>query len=256
MVRRGLESRDRGSGTREYTDARPLVKQKDPLPRSLHGAAFAFILLTMLVQRLGLVLFAGFLATACSAADPGVDGLTRPGSKYDGGPSNFDGSAGTDSGSDGGTAVDSGSDSSVAATAFTGAGAYASQQPAVSAKSTHTSKGVGVVPNKDAACLTCHKSGGSGPVFLFGGTAFLDKAGTMVAADKEIRVRSKADGTGYIAHSDADGNFWFKLTVANFYPATSGLRDGAKASLMTGDINDGDCNACHNGGGTDVVYLQ
>ena len=214
----------------------------------------------MLVQRLGLGLFAGLLATACSAADPGVDGLTRPGSKYDGGPSNFDGSVpNTDGGNpaDSGGPADSGTDSAVATTAFTGAGAYASQQPATSAKMTHVNKGVGVVPAKDQACLTCHKNGGSGVEFLFAGTAFLDKAGTMAAADKEIRVRAKSDGTGYISHSDADGNFWFKLAApANFYPANTGMRDGAKSSLMTGAINDGDCNACHNGGGTDVVYLQ
>lgn len=214
----------------------------------------------MLVQRLALGLFAGLLATACSAADPGVEGLTRPGSKYDGGPSNFDGSnPGTDGGtpSDSGLPADGGADSSGATTAFTGAGAYASQQPGTSAKTTHANKGVGVVPNKDAACLTCHKNGGAGPTFLFAGTAFLDKAGTMVAADKEIRVRSKADGTAYLAHSDADGNFWLKLAVpAGFYPALSGIRDGAKTSLMTGALNDGDCNGCHNGVVTDGVYLQ
>ena len=209
-------------------------------------------------QRLGLALFAGLLASACSAADPGVDGLTRPGSKYDGGPSNYDGSVPkSDSGSDSGSPADSGTDSVVATTAFTGAGGYASQQPATSAAMTHSNKGVGVVPNKDAACLTCHKNGGNAPVFLFAGTAFLDKAGTMVAADKEIRVRSKADGTGYIAHSDADGNFWFKLAIpANFYPAATGIRDGAKSSLMTAAITGGDCNGCHNGNGTDVTYLQ
>ena len=214
----------------------------------------------MLFQRLGLGLFAGLLALGCSAADPGVDGLTRPGSKYDAGPSNFDGSIPkTDSGTpaDGGPPPgDAGADVAVAATAFTGAGAYASQQPATSAKTFHNNNGVGVVPNKDAACLTCHKSGGSGAVFLFAGSAFLDKAGTMVAADKEIRVRSKADGTGYIAHSDADGNFWFKLTAANFYPATTGMRDSAKSSLMTAAITAGDCNGCHDGAVTDVVYTQ
>lgn len=212
----------------------------------------------MLGQRLRLGLFAGLLATACSAADPGVDGLTRPGSKYDGGQSG-DGTAPKPDGgaADSGNQPEAGSDATAAATAFTGAGAYASQQPATSAAMTHSNKGVGVVPDKDAACLSCHKNGGSGTAFLFAGTAFLDKAGTMVAADHEIRVRSSADGTAYIAHSDADGNFWFKLAIpANFYPASTGLRDSAKSSLMTGAINGGDCNSCHNGNGTDVVYLQ
>lgn len=214
----------------------------------------------MVVQRLALGLFAGLVATACSAADPGVDGLARPGSKYDGGLGLDGGNSGNDGGNPGDSGLppaDGGTDSSAATTAFTGASAYASQQPATSAKMTHGNKSVGVVPNKDAACLTCHKNGGAGPAFLFAGTAFLDKAGTMVAADKEIRVRSKADGTAYITHSDADGNFWLKLGVpAGFYPGLSGMRDGAKTSLMTAAINNGDCNGCHNGVVTDVVYLQ
>ncbi|CAN5804275.1 hypothetical protein BH09MYX1_BH09MYX1_43830 [soil metagenome] len=209
------------------------------------------------LSSLGLWSFAGFatvFALACSAADPGVEGLTRQGQKYDdGGPNPI---------ADSGPQVDSGGtdagggDTSAPVTAFTGAGAYTSNQPAMSAKAIHTSKGVGTVPNQMAACLDCHKNGGSGPEFLFAGSAFADMNAAAGAPNKEIRVRSKGNGTGYIAHSDADGNFWLKPGVAGYYPALSGIRDGAKTLTMSGDVTDGNCNKCHDGNTTKVVYLQ
>jgi hypothetical protein len=191
---------------------------------------------------------------ACSAADPGVEGLTRQGQKYDGGSPNpvADSGVPVDSGGGG----DAGVDAAPAQNAFTGAPAYVSQQPATSAKQEHTNNGVGVVPDKSQKCLDCHKQGGSGVAFLFGGTAYGDMNGGTPAANKEIRVRTKANGTGYIAHSDADGNFWFKAQVAGAYPAQTGIRDNAKQALMNGDISDGNCNGCHDGNGTKVVYLQ
>lgn len=210
-------------------------------------------------MRLGLWSFAGFaaiFALACSAADPGVEGLTRQGQKYDGGGPNpiADSGANPDTG---GPPPDSGTpDSGGGPTAFTGANPYVSQQPATSAKQQHTNNGVGVVPNQMQKCLDCHKQGGSGAVFLFAGTAFADMNAAAPAANKEIRVRTKSNGTGYIAHSDADGNFWFSANIAGAYPAQTGIRDGAKSLLMNGDIADGNCNNCHDGGGTKVVYLQ
>ena len=191
---------------------------------------------------------------ACSAADPGVEGLTRQGQKYDGGgpnPAADSGAPGTDSGG-GDAAVDA----PPATNAFTGANAYVSQQPATSAKQEHVNNGVGVVPDKSQKCLDCHKQGGSGVPFLFGGTAYGDMNGTTPAANKEIRVRTKSNGSPYLSHSDADGNFWFKAQVANAFPAQTGIRDMAKQALMNGDITDGNCNNCHDGGGTKVVYLQ
>ena len=213
----------------------------------------------MRFARWSLASFAGFaaiFALACSAADPGVEGLTRQGQKYDGGGPNpiADSGAQPDTGNPGDSG--GGGDSGGPVTAFTGAPAYVSQQPAQTAKQIHTSKGVGTVPNQMAACLDCHKNGGNAPSFLFAGTAFADMNAAAPAANKEIRVRSKGSGTGYIAHSDADGNFWFKPEMAGFYPGQTGIRDGAKTLNMNGDIADGNCNNCHNGGGTKVIYLQ
>ena len=201
--------------------------------------------------------FAGLgvlFALGCSAPDPGVEGLTRQGQKYDGGGPNPAADSGVPQDSGGGN--DAAPDVVVSQNAFTGAPAYVSQQPATSAKQAHMNKGVGTTPDQNAACLDCHKSGGNGPVFLFAGTAFGDMNATAPAVNKEIRVRTKSNGTGYIAHSDADGNFWFSASVANAYPALTGIRDMGKQALMNGDIADGNCNKCHTGGGTKVVYLQ
>lgn len=209
--------------------------------------------LTTLANFAGL---AAIFALGCSAADPGVEGLTRQGQKYDGGGPNPIADSGVNPTPDSGTKDSGGGDSGGGTTAFTGAPAYVSQQPATSAKQQHTNNGVGTVPNQMAKCLDCHKQGGSGAVFLFAGTAFADMNATAPAVNKEIRVRTKSNGTGYIAHSDADGNFWFAAAVANAYPAQTGIRDGAKNLNMNGDIADGNCNACHDGGGTKVVYLQ
>src|SRR5205823_9250212 len=90
-------------------------------------------------------------------------------------------------------------------------------------------------------------NGGAGVEFMFAGTIFTDQAGTMPAANYEVRVRG-SDGVGYISHSDADGNFWFKKGMANLqFPATSGGRNMSATALMTGTITTGDCNdgGCH-----------
>lgn len=200
--------------------------------------------------------FAAIVAVGCSAADPGVEGLTRQGQRYDGGGPNPIADSGVPPNDSGGPSDSGGGDTSAPVTAFTGAPAFVSQQPAMSAKQLHASKGVGTVPNQMAACLNCHKQGGNGPIFLFAGTAFADMNAAAPAVNKEIRVRTKGNGTGYIAHSDADGNFWFTANVANAYPAQTGIRDMAKVANMNGDVADGNCNNCHNGGGTKVVYLQ
>ncbi len=194
---------------------------------------------------------------ACSAVDPGVDGLTRAQLGIDAAaPPNKDGGP-IPPGKDG-SVTDSGGqpDTSVATTdAFTGTGAYASQLPANSAVSIHANKGVGVVPGKGVACLSCHGNGGSAPEFLFGGTVFKDKAGTLAAANIELRVRG-SDGMGFLSHSDMDGNFWFlKGASVLATPALTGARNSATTTLMSGNITDTNCNGCHTGGGTDVVHL-
>ncbi len=198
-----------------------------------------------------------FLLVACSAQDPGVEGLTR-GEFKDGG-SSLDG-AKSDSGSKDGSADGSttdGGDGSASATAFTGAGAWATGKPATSAVTFHANNSVGVVPGKDQDCLSCHKMAGSGPQFLFAGTIFQDMNGTTPAVDKEVRVRG-TDGKAYSTHSDADGNFWYLPAVGESiaFPAQSGARDATNTSLMVAAITASSCNAggCHDG--TTQKYLH
>jgi hypothetical protein len=109
---------------------------------------------------------------------------------------------------------------------------------------------VATVPGKTIACQSCHGNGGGAPEFLFAGSIFKDKAGTMAAVDVEVRVRG-SDTVAYTAHSDDDGNFWFKKNAAVLaFPALAGARDGQmNLALMTTTIADGDCNnsACHSG---------
>jgi hypothetical protein len=128
-----------------------------------------------------------FLVLACSAADPGVEGLTRGEFSKDGGPTQdvvmppVDGATKDTGMPKQDAANDTGTTTT---TAFTGAGAYASNQPATTAVQHHMANGVGITPGLGVDCLSCHKMGGAGVEFLFGGTVFLDKAGTMPAANK------------------------------------------------------------------------
>ena len=208
-------------------------------------------------------ILACFLALACSATDPGVEGLTR-GEFSDSGPlgdgtTSGDGGGNTDGSptGDSGNPQDSASDSTTGTTAFTGASAYASNKPATSAVTYHNNNNVGVTPGKGQDCLSCHKMGGSGPQFLFAGTLFQDMNGTTPAVDKEVRVRGN-DGKAYSAHSDDNGNFWYLpgMGEALAFPAMAGARDATNTSLMNGALAAASCNAsgCHDG--TTQAYLH
>jgi hypothetical protein len=205
------------------------------------------------------LLGAGLGIGGCSGADPGVEGLQRavwdggPLPATDGGPRPDGGGGGDGGGTD--AAADSGPvDAGV--NAFTGAPAYASNQPGTSAVQRHMNGGVGTTPGRAANCLNgsgCHGAGAGGREFLFGGTIFADVNGTMPAVNVEVRVRG-SDGNGYIANSDANGNFWrLKGMDTVMYPALTGARNGMnQQSLMNGTIANGACNSntCHGPGGT------
>jgi hypothetical protein len=256
-------------GTREYTDAKSLVKQKVRAPKDHRGSGFARLELMRAFAGWGTLalpmIFSVLAAGACSAPDPGVEGLTRGQPNGDGGITPTDSGSGNDgqANSDGGGGQDSGSgqdsgggqDSGAPVNAFSGSGAYASNQPGTSAAQFHTNNGVGVTPGKGVDCLSCHKNGGSGAQFLFAGTLFQDQNGTMAAVNKEVRVRGN-DGTGLIANSDANGNFWYKGTTAIVNPATAGARDANQTVLMSGSITIFSCNkgGCHDG--TTQAYLH
>ena len=193
------------------------------------------------------VLGLSFLVVACDAADPGVENLTRGEFKEGGTPLGDAATAGDSGAKDGG---DAGGDGSSATNAFTGAGTFTSSQPATSAVDYHNNNAVGVTPGKDQDCLGCHKMGGAGTEFLFAGTIFQDNQGTTPAAGVEIRVRG-SDGKAYSAHSDADGNFWYKPGTgeALAYPAQDGARNATQTALMVSTATASSCNAggCHDG---------
>ena len=172
-------------------------------------------------------------------------GLPGEAGSSDGGTSKPDSAGGTDAGSDVGAQ----------ANAFTGGGGYTSNPPATSAATYHNNNAVGVTPGLGVDCLSCHKSGGPGKEFLFGGTVFQDMAGTMPAADVEVRVLG-SDNNGYSAHSDTDGNVWFvKGATGIAFPAMSGLRNSATTVFMVNSLTAANCNGCHDKTTTDPMHI-
>jgi hypothetical protein len=129
---------------------------------------------------------------------------------------------------------------------FSGAAAYVSTAGPSSRNGGHNFGANGTNPVKQA-CLGCHGSGGGAPLFTVGGSVFKDAAGTMPAANVEVRFVD-ANGTARSVYTDALGNFYFKgATLAA--PGKVGARDATTTQNMTSTIANGDCNsaACHGG---------
>ena len=200
-----------------------------------------------------------FPLVACLAADPGVEGLTR--GEFSEGGAGFDSGPAGDGGGDSATDAppgDTGTDGTTSTTAFTGAAAYdATKQPPTSAVTNHNNDNVGITPGKNQDCLSCHKMGGAGPVFLFAGTVFQDMNGATPAVAKQICVLGN-DAKSHCAYSDTDGNFWYEpgTNETLVFPAQSGIRDGTNTELMTNSLSASSCNAtgCHDG--TTQAYLH
>jgi cytochrome c553 len=129
-----------------------------------------------------------------------------------------------------------------AKTAFTGAPAYASSPVASTAAAAHAAKKL-AVPSKETACLSCHKTGGTAPSFVFGGTVFTADDGKTALADAEIRFVDDK-GTASSAHSDADGNYWLKGPSVTAETGKAGARKGAVTNAMDVPAS-GNCNECH-----------
>lgn len=197
---------------------------------------------------------------ACGSAQQDsllTKGNSTPGEENsaDGSVQNTDGGSG---GTDGGGIADdagTGNDASTGGTnAFTGAAAYGNVAGPSARKGSHNFAGNTPQTNPaKQACLGCHRAGGNAPTFKLGGTVYKDLAGTMPAANVEIRVRDGA-GTASVVNSDADGNFYLRAGAFT-YPALTGARDGTTTKLMVGQITSGDCNACHNGTTTGFIHV-
>lgn len=171
------------------------------------------------------------------AGGDAVGGATAGGVAI-GGASNADaGNAGTaDNGAEAGT--DSGGEAP--ATAFDGAPPY---EPVVvpAAKAS-----CGVDPSA-RPCLSCHNVLHSTP-FMAGGTIFEDASKSSPVAAAEVRIVSQSSGSVYLAHSDADGNFWLKRpSVADNGPYLIGIRKDTVVQSMPLVQQTLDCNsaACH-----------
>ena len=129
---------------------------------------------------------------------------------------------------------------------FADAGAYVATVGPSARNQRHTGS-----PNPAGqACLSCH--GGQKPNvarFLFAGTVWTDATGATPTPKAEVRAVG-ADGAGLSAYTDADGNFFYAAAGATLAaPAHGGARDATSVALMSNVFNDGDCNACHKGGG-------
>jgi hypothetical protein len=132
-----------------------------------------------------------------------------------------------------------------AAGAFAGAPAYVQTTGTSTIRSSHPFAGNNPVKQ---ACLDCHS-------FAAGGSVFLDAAGTMPAANIEIRMID-TNGVAKSSYTDANGNFFFPSgTIAG--PAKVGVRDATATHLMSGGVSNGNCSSssCH-GGSQGVIHLN
>ncbi len=125
--------------------------------------------------------------------------------------------------------------------AFTGAGSYKSDPPAIRANDQH---GGTVVTGK--SCLSCH-DGTTCVLFDFAGTVWQAPALTQGVADVEVRIID-ANNLAHDVHSDVDGNFWHRADATLAMPAFSGVRTSDWEAV--GQLNGTSCNSCHYAGNT------
>lgn len=191
-------------------------------------------------------------------SQPGAPGAAPEGSSADVGTTEPGTGATTPGGEDGGSATAPATDSGTAAMPtdpFAGAPSFSAQNGPSTIKDDHPFPG-GNPAKQSCMQSQCHAAGGQGPTFIAGGTVYKDLAGTMPAAQIEVRLRD-ANGDARIARTDVNGNFY--LTAGNNlvdFPARTGARDGTTTRAMAGAVANGDCNssACH-GGPQGVIHV-
>ncbi|MDB4944118.1 MAG: hypothetical protein JWP97_3652 [Labilithrix sp.] len=206
----------------------------------------------------GFALFAACVALASAscggATDSGLVDGTSDASADDGGSSgaSSSGSSGASS-SSGGT--DAAVDAAPAESPFTGAPAYVATTGRSTFQREHPNGGN---PSK-RACFDCHGGSGPGPDFFAAGSVFSDAAGTVPAAQVEIRFRDDS-GHALSTYSDKLGNFLITKQSASAagvtFPLHAGARNATTTKLMTEITPKGDCNnaACH-GGAQGFIHL-
>ena len=187
---------------------------------------------------------AGSTETATSSADGGDAAIDRM---------HPDAGAPVDAAPDVGAA-----DAAVAAAnAFTGDPTYVATTGTTSENAAHDFAGNTPTTNPAGQpCLTCHGAAGPGKAFVFGGTVWTSAAAIAPAPQIEVRVRDN-NAIGFATFSDADGNFFSLLGAAGTFapPAHPGIRNATTTDVMTGAIDNGNCNDCHRLGGQTPIHL-
>lgn len=192
-----------------------------------------------------------------NANEPAAGGATGPsagasdaGAIDDG---RADASATSDAGAD--ASVDASTDGAPLVNAFTGAPAFVATTGPSARKDAHAfADNTPITSPAKQPCLDCHVAGGAAPAFAFGGTAFTDVAGTLPAANVEIRVRAPS-GSAVSVYTDEDGNFYAPAAFA--FPANAGVRSAVASRVMNGPAPQGNCNGgqCHGGGTHPWIHL-
>jgi hypothetical protein len=98
----------------------------------------------------------------------------------------------------------------------------------------------------------CHTTGGTGPLFTFGGTLYTTSGGTTPAPGATVRVWS--GGQAVTAVTDDKGNFynegpaltWDTTTTTDASSCPSIMLMATKLTIAS----NGGCNGCHAPGGT------
>jgi hypothetical protein len=144
------------------------------------------------------------------------------------------------------------------ANAFTGDNAYVATTGPSAENAAHNFPANNPTTNPAGqVCLSCHGAAGPGKAFLLGGTVWTTAAANAAAPQVEVRVRDD-NANGFPAYTDGDGNFFVLVGDGGAFspPAHPGLRNATTTDLMTGAIDNGDCNACHRAGGQTPLHLQ
>ena len=199
---------------------------------------------------ISLVALAGTGACGGAAA---TDVTTPPATDADGGSSGTSGSmtSGGTSGTSGSSGDDGGTSADAAPTVspFTAAPAYTATTGRSTLKPGDHPNGGN--PSKQA-CFDCHGGAGPGPTFFAAGLVFKDAAGTMPAAQIEVRLLAD-NGSALSTYTDSLGNFIVTTRTASTagvtFPLHAGARNGTTTLVMSAGPANGNCNntMCHGG---------
>jgi len=108
------------------------------------------------------------------------------------------------------------------------------------------------------ACISCHSSGGDGPIYGVAGTVFPSahepndcNGASSASAGALSVVITEANGTKHTLPVNSVGNFFYEGTIGKPYLAE--VSAGMAVRAMVHSQSSGDCNGCHTvSGGTNT----